>query len=157
MKPSGRLLMGLFGAAVVLPCLAREPVTLASLEDRAAADGAIPVGKAYLKEFFTNAWRLAFDSADEQCKAAQLRSASPEEFVFALSIGDNGYPTDAIVSPSDNAGLACVADRLKATGFIKPPHDGFAIYMRFKHTEPGTEHRDLRHPPEPRQEPVGGP
>jgi hypothetical protein len=37
--------------------------------------------------------------------------------------------------------MRCYADRLKATGFIKPPHDGFAIYMPYKHTEPGTEHR----------------
>jgi len=140
MKPNNIVLLGLLVGAAVAPSVAREPLTLAILEDHAAADAATPEGKAYLKEFFTNPWMLAFDSADEQCRAAQLRSATPEEFVIALSIGDNGYPTDALVSP-DNEGLKCMADRLKATGFIKPPHDGFAIYMPFKHTEPGTEHR----------------
>ena len=141
MNRFGKLVMGLLVAAVVTPCLAREPLTLARLKDLATADAATPEGKAYLKEFFTNPWSLALDSADEQCRAAQMRSESPEEFVIALSIGDNGYPTDALVSPANNEGLKCMADRLKATGFIKPPHDGFAIYMPAKHVEPGTEHR----------------
>lgn len=140
MKRCWKLLTGLLVAAVVTPSLAREPVTLALLKDRAAADAPTPEGQAYLKQFFTNPWSLALDSADEQCRAAQMRSESPEEFVIALSIGQNGYPTDALVSP-DNEGLECMADRLKATGFIKPPHDGFAIYMPAKHVEPGTEHR----------------
>jgi hypothetical protein len=34
-----------------------------------------------------------------------------------------------------------MAERVKATGFIKPPHDAFAIYMPAKRTEPGTERR----------------
>jgi hypothetical protein len=140
MKRCEKLVMGLLVAVVVMPCLAREPLTLSSLKDRAAADAATPEGRAYLKQFFTNPWMLALDAADEQCRAAQMRSESPEEWVLALSIGENGYPTDALVSP-DNEGLECMADRLKATGFIKPPHDGFAIYMPAKHVEPGTEHR----------------
>ena len=140
MKRCRKLVMGLLVAAVVMPCLAREPLTLASLKDRAAADRATPEGQAYLKQFFTNPWMLAFDSADEQCRAAELRSGAHEEFVIGLTIGDNGYPTDALVSPDDE-GLRCLADRLRASGFIRPPHDGFAIYMPFKHTEPGTEHR----------------
>ena len=140
MKRCGKLLMGLLVAAVAMPCLAREPLTLARVKDKAAADQATPEGDAYLKEFFTNPWMLALDAADEQCRAAQMRSGAKEEFVIALSIGENGYPTDALVSPDDE-GMRCLADRLKATGFIKPPHDGFAIYMDFKHTEPGTEHQ----------------
>ena len=140
MKRCKRLVLGLLAVFVMLPSLAREPVTLALLKDRAAADVATPEGKAYLKEFFTNPWMLALDAADEQCRAAELRAGAPEEWVLALRIGDNGYPTDALVSP-DNEGLTCIADRLKATGFIKPPHDGFAIYMPAKRTEPGTERR----------------
>ena len=134
-----RVFLGLLVASFVLPCVAREPVTLTTLKTQSDTDHASPEGQAYLKEFFTNPWMLALDSADEQCRAAELRSPALEDFVIALSIGDNGYPTDALVSP-DNEGLKCIADRLKATGFIKPPHDGFAIYMPFKHTEPGTEH-----------------
>jgi hypothetical protein len=137
-----KFMLGLLLAAVVTPCLAREPVTLAQVKDKSEADSATPEGKAYLKQFFTNPWMLAMDAADGQCKAALLRSGLPEEWVFALSIGDNGYPSDVLVSPSDNEGLRCMADRLKATGFIKPPHEGFAIYMAFRQTEPGTEHRD---------------
>jgi hypothetical protein len=139
MKRSGSVLLGLAVAALLVPCAAREPVTLATLMAQSEQDAASPGGEAYLKEFFTNPWMLALDSADVQCRAAELRSPSIEDFVIALRIGDNGYPTDALVSP-DNEGLKCVADRLKATGFIKPPHDGFAIYMPFKHTEPGSEH-----------------
>jgi len=99
-----------------------------------------------LKQFFTNPWSLALDSAGEQCRAAQLRSQPHEEFVIALVIGDNGYPTDALVSPDDE-GMRCLADRLKATGFITPPHDEFAIYMPYKHTEPGTERRSTASAP----------
>ena len=140
MKRSVKLILGLLTALVIVPSLAREPVTIAVLKERAAKDAATSEGKAYLKEFFTNPWMLALDAADEQCRAAQLRSESPEEWVLALSIGDNGYPPDALITP-DNEGLKCMAERLKATGFIKPPHDGFAIYMPAKRTEPGTEHR----------------
>jgi hypothetical protein len=140
MKRRGTVVMGLLVAVVIMPCLAREPFTLATLKARAAADGATSEGQAYLKQLFTNPWRLALDSAGEQCRAAQMRSGSHEEFVIALSIGDNGYPSDALVSPDDE-GMRCLADRLKATGFIKPPHDGFAICMPFKRTEPGTEGR----------------
>jgi hypothetical protein len=132
--------MIVLAAAAVAPALAREPVTLVVVKERGAADAATPEGKAYLKQFFTNPWMLAWDAADEQCRAVQRSAASPEDFVIALVIGDNGYPTDALVSP-DTAGLRCIADRLKATAYIKPPHDGFAIYMAFKATEPGTEHR----------------
>jgi hypothetical protein len=140
MKRCGKFMLGLLAAVVVVPSLAREPVTIAVLKDRAAEDAATPEGKAYLKKFFTNPWRMALDAADEQCRAAELRSESPEEWVLALRIGDNGYPTDALVTP-ENEGLKCMADRLKATGFIRPPHDGFAIYMPAKLTEPGTERR----------------
>jgi len=140
MKRCWKFTLGLLTVFAIMPSLAREPLTLALLKDRAAADAATPEGKAYLKDFFTNPWMLALDAADEQCRAAQMRSEFPEEWVLALSIGDNGYPTVALVSP-DNEGLKCMADRLKATGFIKPPHDGFAIYMPAKRTEPGTEHR----------------
>ena len=140
MKRCWKFMLGLLTVFAIMPSVAREPLTLALLKERAAADFATPEGKAYLKEFFTNPWMLALDVADEQCRAAQMRSGSPEEWVLALSIGDNGYPTDALVSP-DNEGLRCMADRLKATGFIRPPHDGFAIYMPAKRTEPGTEHR----------------
>jgi len=135
-----KVVLTLLAVVVSMPSLAREPLTLAFLKDRAAADAATPEGKAYLQAFFTNPWMLAFDAADDHCRAAQLRSESPEEWVLALSIGDYGYPADALVSPG-NERLECMADRLKATGFIKPPHDGFAIYMPFKHTEPGTENR----------------
>ena len=141
MKRCQMLVLGLIVAVVAMPCLAREPLTLAQVKDNAAADAATPEGKAYLNEFFTNPWMLALDAADEQCRAAQMRSESPEEWVLALSIGDNGYPIDALVSPPDNEGLRCMADRLKSTGFIKPPQDGFAIYMPAKHVEPGTEHQ----------------
>jgi len=134
------LVTALFAAVVALPAVAREPVTLASLKDRSIADGASPEGRAYLHELFTNPWMLALDAADEQCRAAQMRSGVHEEFVIALSIADNGYPSDALVSPDDE-GMRCLADRLKATGFLKPPHDGFAIYLPFKHVEPGTEHQ----------------
>jgi hypothetical protein len=140
MKRCGKFVLGLLVVFVIVPCLAREPLTLAILKEKATADAATPEGQAYLQEFFTNPWMLAFDSADEQCRAAQIRSGSHEEFVIALSIGNNGYPTDALVSPDDE-GMRCLADRLKATGFIKPPHDGFAIYMPAKRTEPGTEPR----------------
>lgn len=90
---------------------------------------------------------LALDSADEQCRAALMRSGVHEEFEIGLSIGDNGYPSDALVSPDDE-GMRCLADRLKATGFIRPPHDGFAIYMDFKHTDPGDLGRSSASPPE---------
>lgn len=140
MKRCGQFVMCLLVAAVVMPCLAREPLTLERVKENAAADAATPEGKAYLKEFFTNPWSLALDAADEQCRAAEMRAPMPDEWVLALSIGANGYPTDALVSP-DNEGLKSMADRLKATGFIKPPHDGFAIYMPAKLTEPGTENR----------------
>ena len=140
MKRCGKLVIGLLAAAVIMPGLASEPLTLERVKEQAAADAATPEGRAYLKEFFTNPWRLALDAADEQCRAAQMRSGMHEEFVIALSIGENGYPTDALVSPDDE-GMRCLADQLKATGFIRPPHDGFAIYMPFKATEPGTEGR----------------
>jgi hypothetical protein len=135
MKRYGKFVMGLLVAVVVIPCLAREPLTLAAVKDAAAADSATPEGQAYLKQFFTNRWMLALDSAGDQCRAAQSRSGPHEEFVIALSIGDNGYPTEALVNPDDD-GMRCLADRLKATEFIKPPHDGFAIYMPFKYTKP---------------------
>lgn len=140
MKRYWTFMLGLHTVFAIMPSLAREPLTLALLKDRAAADAATPEGKAYLQEFFTNPWMLALDAADKQCRAAQMRSDFPAEWVLALSIGDNGYPTDALVSP-DNEALNCMADRLKATGFIRPPHDGFAIYMPARRTEPGTEHR----------------
>jgi hypothetical protein len=138
MKRCGMLVLGLLVAVLVMPCLVRDTLTLVQLKDQAAADAATPEGNAYLKEFYTNPWMLALDAAGEQCRDAQMRSESPEEWVLALSIGDNGYPTDSLVSP-DNEGLKCMAERLKATGFIRPPHDGFAIYMHAKHVEPGTE------------------
>ncbi len=148
MNRCSALVIGLLVGAIVIPCVAREPVTLASLKDRSTADAATPEGKAYLKEFFTNPFSLALDSADEQCKAAELRSGSPEDWVLALSIGANGYPAEALVSPPDNEGLKCMADRFKEIGFIKPPQEGFAIYMPFKHTEPGTEHQAAAPAPE---------
>jgi len=147
MKRRGMLVLALFATAVALPSLAREPVTLASLKDRSIADGASPEGGAYLNELFTNPWMLALDAADEQCRAAQMRSPVHEEFVIALVIADNGYPSDALVSPDDE-GMRCLADRLKATGLLKPPHDGFAIYLPFKRVEPGTEHQASASPPE---------
>ena len=140
MNRYGTLVMGLLVAAIVTPCLAREPVTLTSVKEQAAVDGATPEGKAYLKLFYTNPWMLALDAADEQCRAEDLRSGPKEEFEIALRIGSNGYPNDALVRPDDEV-MRCFADRLKATGFIKPPHDGFAIYMDFVRTEPGTEVR----------------
>jgi hypothetical protein len=140
MKRCGVLLLIALVAVLALPSFGREPMTLSVVQQKATADAATPDGQAYLKEFFTNPWMLALDAADGQCRAAQVGSEVPQEFVLALVIADNGYPTDALVSP-ENSGLKCVADRLKATGFIKPPHDGFAIYMPFKATEPGTEHR----------------
>jgi hypothetical protein len=141
MKRTQSLVMVLLVAAVVAPCLGREPLTVARVKEQSIADAATPEGKAYLKEFFTNPWMLAMDAADEQCRAAAERSsAGMEEFEIALSIGLNGYPAEALVTP-DNEYMRCQADRLKATGFIKPPHDAFAIYMKFKHTEPGTEHQ----------------
>ena len=140
MNRSGKIVLGLLVATVFIPCLAHEPLTLTVLKDKATADAATAEGKAYLKEFFTNPWMLAFDSADEQCRDAQVRSGWHGDFELGLIIGGNGYPTDALVSPGDEA-LTCLADRLKASGFIRPPHDGFAIYMPYKLTEPGTEHR----------------
>jgi len=141
MKRSAEFVLMLLVVAVVTPGLAREAWTLAELKQRAVEDAATPEGKAYLKQFFTNPWSLAFAAAGEQCRAAQLRSQPHEEFVIALRLGDNGYPIDAVVSPEDE-GLQCLADRLRATGFIKPPHDNFAIYLTYKNTEPGTEQRD---------------
>ena len=129
----------LFVGLIVIPCLAREPMPLEAVKDKAAADAVTPEGSAYLKEFFTNRWLQALDAAGAQCQAAQSRSSSPKEFVLALVIGENGYPNDALASPNDDY-LLCLADRLKATGFIKPPHDSFAIYMAYRNTEPGTEH-----------------
>jgi hypothetical protein len=146
MQRIGATVIVLVMAVFVMPCLAREPMTLAVVKERAAADSATPEGKAYLKQFFTNPWMLALDAASEQCRAEQARSASHDEFVLALVIGDNGYPTDALASPDDD-GLRCMADRLKATGFIKPPHDGFAIYMPYRKTEPGTEHQQAQEAP----------
>jgi hypothetical protein len=140
MTRCAKFMLGLLPAIVLVPSLAREPVTIAALKERAARDAATPEGIAYLKEFFTNPWMLALDAAGEQCRAVEMRSESPEEWVLALGIGDDGYPTDALVTP-DNEGLKCMAERLKATGFIRPPHDGFAIYMPAKRTEPGTERR----------------
>jgi hypothetical protein len=134
------LVLGLLVAAIVTPGLSSEPVTLAGLKDQAATDEATPEGKTYLKLFRTNPLMLALDAAEDQCRDAAMRSGPKEEFVIALRIGANGYPTDALVSPDDE-GMRCFADRLKATGFIKPPYDGFAIYMDFVHTEPGTEGR----------------
>ena len=95
-----KFILGLLAVLVMMPSLAREPLTLALLKEKAAAD-----------------------AAGEQCRAAEERSESPEQWVLAIRIGANGYPTDALVSP-DNEGLECRADRLKATQFIKPPHDG---------------------------------
>jgi hypothetical protein len=138
MKRYKLLMFGLLVVFVAVPSFARESVTLALLKDSAAADAATPEGKAYLKEFFTNPWMLAMDAADEQCRAAQSRAGSPEDWVIALRIGDDGYPTEALVSP-DNEGLKCMADRLKTNSFIRPPHEGFAIYLHYRHVEPGTE------------------
>jgi hypothetical protein len=141
MKRCSKLALGLLAVFVIMPSYAREPLTLELLKDRAAVDAATPEGQAYLKEFFTNPWRLAFDAAEHRCRAAaQAGSGTHEPFVVALSIGDNGLPTDVLVSPDDDA-MRCRADGLKASTFIKPPHDGFAIYMMFKATEPGTEGR----------------
>ena len=140
MKRCWKFMLGLLLVSVTMPSHAGEPLTLELLKERAAADGATPEGKAYLKEFFTNPWRLAFDAAGQRCKAAQAGTGTHERFVVALSIGDNGFPTDVLVSPDDDA-MRCRADGLKASTFIKPPHDGFAIYMLFKATEPGTEGR----------------
>jgi hypothetical protein len=139
----GTLVLGLVAAAVAVPCLAGEPMTLGKLKELAAADARTPQGEAYLKKFFTNPWRLALDAADNACRPPKERQEALEEFVIALRIGQDGRPTDALVSPDDEY-LRCVADRLKANGFIKPPHDGFAIYMPFRHTEPGTENQPLR-------------
>ncbi len=126
--------------AAALPGFTREPVTLDALKQQFVADAKTPEGQAYVKQFFTNPWMLAFDAAQDACRAAAVRSAPHDSFVIALRIGDNGYPTDALVSPEDD-GMKCVADRLMADGFIRPPHDGFAIYMAFQKTEPGTEHQ----------------
>jgi len=131
-------LAAVFSTAV----LARAPEVLSSIQEKAKADAATPEGQTYLKQFFTNPWMLALDAADDQCRGEQLRSGSPPDFILALVIADTGYPTDVLVSP-ENEGLKCVADRLKATSFIKPPHDGFAIYMPFKATEPGSEHQHV--------------
>ena len=138
MKRCWKFMPGLLAAFVIMPSYAREPLTLDLLKDRAAVDAATPEGRAYLKEFFTNPWRLAFDAAGQRCPVGE--PGAHEQFVIALSIGDNGYPADVLVSPDDDA-MRCRADQLKASAFIRPPHDGFAIYMPFKHTEPGTEGR----------------
>ena len=140
MTPRAKLVMFLLTVGIAVPCVASDPMTLEHLREQSAVDAATPEGQAYLKEFFTNPWRLAFDAAGEQCRAAQFRSGGHKEFVIALSIGDNGYPTDALVSPDDEA-MRCLADQLKASSFIRPPHNGFAIYMPFRATEPGTEGR----------------
>ena len=60
-----------------------------------------------------------------------------EEYVIALTSGAR-LSSDALVSPNDE-GLKCVAERLKATGFIRPPHDGFAIYMPLQSDGAGAE------------------
>jgi hypothetical protein len=148
MKRSGHVLMVLLVAAGAVPCGAADTMTIAMLKEKAAADAATPEGKAYLKEFFTNPWHLALDTAGNQCRDAHMRSATPEEWVLGLSIGSNGYPNEAVVTPGDNEGLKCLADRLKASGFIKPPHDDFAIYMPVRRTEPGTENRSSIPAPE---------
>jgi hypothetical protein len=137
MKRVVKVLMSLL---VALPCLARDPLTLSNARELAAADAATPEGQAYLKGFFTNPWRLALNDANEHCRDAQLRSGSHEEFVIALSIGIAGFPIESLTSPDDE-GMKCLARRLMSTEFIKPPYDGFAIYMPFKNTEPGTERR----------------
>ena len=129
---------------VMPPCLGGAPLTLTLLKDKALAESKTPEGQAYLKQFFTNPWMLAMDSADEQCTAEYLRSPSLEDFEIGLVIGDNGYPSDALVSP-DSEGMRCLADRLKSTGFARPPHEGFAIYMNFKRTDPG----EMGRPSEP--------
>jgi len=147
MKRCAQFVLGLLATVVIVPSLAGEPVTIEVLKERAVKDAATQEGRAYLKEFNTNPFMLALDAADEQCRDAQSRSGTPEEWVMALSIGANGYPTDALVTP-DNEGLQCIAERLKATAFIKPPHDGFAIYMPAKLTEPGTERRPAVAAPE---------
>ena len=135
-----RVLKVVMSLLVALPCLARDPLTLSNAKELAAADAATPEGQAYLKGFFTNPWRLALNDANEHCRDAQSRSPSHEEFVIALSIGIAGFPIESLTSPDDE-GMQCLARRLMSTEFIKPPYDGFAIYLPFKHTEPGTEHR----------------
>ena len=142
MNRRAQLLHGLLVLALLSPCFAREPWTLDDLKQRAGADAATPEGQAYLKQFFTNPWNQALESADEQCWAAQLRSRPRDEFVIALRIGSTGYPTDVLVNPDDD-GMRCLADRLKATGFLRPPHDDFAIYIPYRRTEPGTENRPV--------------
>ena len=133
-----KLIPVLFAACIAAPVLAATPLTLDTLKERAAADAATPEGKAYLKQFFTNPWMLAFDAADETCRSVMLASEPVANFVIGLSLGSDGYPVFVAMTPV-NKGTQCFAERLKSTQFIKPPHDGFAIYLPFEAVEPGSE------------------
>lgn len=138
MKPLGRLALGSIAAFAATLCLAGAQPTIQGIEAQAAKDAATPEGKAYLEEFFTNPWRVAFDTADERCIGAQSADPPHDELIFALTIGSNGYPSEALASPA-NAWTTCFVGQLKTIAFLKPPHDDFAIYMPFRETEPGTE------------------
>ena len=133
-----KLTLVLFTAGLAAPTLAAPALTLDTLKDRAAADAATPEGQAYLKQFFTNPWMVALDAAGETCRSAMLASEPASKGVIALSLGSDGYPVAAFMTPEDK-GTQCVAERLRLTPFIKPPHDGFAIYLPFEAVEPGSE------------------
>jgi len=139
-----KLTLVLFASTLAAAILAAPPLTLDVLKERAAADAATPEGRAYLKQFFTNPWMLALDAADESCRSVMLASEPATKGVIALSLGADGYPVAAFMTPEDK-GTRCVSERLKMTQFIKPPHDGFAIYMPFEAVEPGSEReREIR-------------
>src|SRR5262245_29509411 len=139
-----KLILVLFAAGFAAPILAAPPLTLDALKESAAVDAATPEGQAYLKQFFRNPWMVALDAADETCRSVMLASEPVSKGVIALSIGADGYPVAAFMTPEDK-GTRCVAERLKSTQFIKPPHDGFAIYLPFEAVEPGSEReREMR-------------
>lgn len=71
--------IGVVSVVVVVATIAtlahsREAVTLSIVQEKAKIDAATPENQAYLDQFFANPWRLALNAADEQCRAAQIRS-----------------------------------------------------------------------------------
>ena len=135
MRRIASLVIGFVVATVVAAAPAGKSVTLEQLKVRAAVDAATPEGQTYLKQFFTNQWMVAMDSADGPCRAYMLVSRLHEKIVIGLVIGIDGYPVTALVSPDDE-GTRCIAERLKRTRLGPPPHDDFAVYMPYEFMEP---------------------
>jgi len=137
MNAIGKLPLVLLTVALAAGTSAVPPASLDVVKERAAADAATPEGQAYLKQFFTNPWMVALDAADEACLPVMMAEEPVSKFVIALSIGADGYPVFVAMTPV-NKGTECFGERLKRTEFIKPPHDGFAIYIPFEAVEPGS-------------------